>query len=79
MIPTRLIVKVIEVFRKGNPMTNRFKSTSQIRAGMKNAASRDVRRPLDDYETPENATLALCEFVDLGPKPKILEPAAGSG
>jgi hypothetical protein len=46
---------------------------------MKTAASRDVRRPLDDYETPENATLALCEFVDLGPKPKILEPAAGSG
>jgi hypothetical protein len=62
--------------------TNRFKLSSQKRTGTTDAAfaiSRDTRRALDDYETPSSATLALCEFVDLGPKPKIFEPAAGSG
>jgi hypothetical protein len=58
-------------------MTNRFKSTSQIRAGT--STPRDSRRPLDDYETPETDTLALGQFLYLGRTPKILEPAAGSG
>jgi hypothetical protein len=67
--------------KKGKPVpiTNRFKSSSQLRAGTKSATPRDVRRTLDDYETPPTATLALAESCDLGPKPKILEPAAGSG
>ena len=61
------------------PITNRFKSSSQLRAGTKSATPRDVRRTLDDHETPPTATLALAEFCDLGPKPKIFECAAGSG
>jgi hypothetical protein len=59
-------------------MTNRFKSLSQTRAGTEKTP-RDEMRELQDYETPENVTLALCAFVGLGPTPKILEPAAGSG
>ena len=40
-------------------------------------APKGKRRRLDDYETPQEVTEALCEVVKFrGP---ILEPAAGSG
>lgn len=63
-------------------MSNRFATLSAIRAEeaaapkAKGKAAK-TRRPLDDYETPHDATAALSPFVSLsGP---LLEPCAGSG
>jgi hypothetical protein len=63
-------------------MSNRFATLSRVRA--KEAAApktkgkaAKTRRPLDDYETPFDATAALSPFLSLSGN--LLEPCAGSG
>lgn len=43
------------------------------------ARGKSKRRPLDDYETPEEVTRALFQFLNFSARQAILEPCSGSG